>query len=373
MVAIAPAAIPVGTPSCFVYGDQLHVFYRAADSHVSHVYRDGSGQLHADRWTTLLNTPLAAGDPATMVTEQQQHLFYRGNDGHINHTWWTGWTNRLDSDQWTANTGVPLAAGDPATLVVGSGSEQRQHLFYRGADGQINHISYPGFRCDQWTSLAGAPLAAGDPATMVVGAEPHIFYRGHDGHINHIWWDGSFHKDQWTSVVTDNRTAFAGVRLAAGDPMVAVTGSVRHVYYRDANGALVHIFRDEARGSLELDFGWSLRLRLELVREQALAAGDPAAFALASGSYADEGVCYRATDDSIVVAMLVQESSPYRPQWWWRRLTPVGWGRGDPTLMVVGTDHHLFYPGPFLNHLSWGMGNPGQPAFEVWSNILQWR
>jgi hypothetical protein len=72
-------------------------------------------------------------------------------------------------------------------------SEEQQHVFYRGADGAINHVFWHPptkqlFR-DQWTQLTSAPAAAGDPATMVWPSQQHVFYRGTDGAINHVFWD----------------------------------------------------------------------------------------------------------------------------------------------------------------------------------------
>ena len=143
-----------------------------------------------------------ASPAGAAVDPSQQHVFYRDADGQIDHIWWDG---SFHHDQWTSAAGAPTAAGDPTTMLTPG----QQHVFYRGEDGQINHIWWDGsFHHDQWTSAAAAPSVAGNPAVMVTPGQQHVFYRGIDGNINHIWWDGSFHHDQWTSA--------AGAPVAVG-------------------------------------------------------------------------------------------------------------------------------------------------------------
>jgi hypothetical protein len=70
---------------------------------------------------------------------------------------------------------------------------------------------------DQWTGAAQAPLTASNPVTMLTGPIQHIFYRGADGNINRISYDGSFHRDQWTVLARTPR--------AAGKPALMLTGN----------------------------------------------------------------------------------------------------------------------------------------------------
>ncbi len=155
-------------------------------------------RLSANR--VRVRAPRAAGDPATMVVPNQQHIFYRATDGSIQHIFWDshGPPGQLYNDSWTGITHAPTAAGDPATMVV----PNQQHIFYRATDGSIQHIfwdshSPPGrLFHDSWTGITHAPTAAGDPATMVVPNQQHIFYRATDGSIQHIFWDSHSPPDQ---------------------------------------------------------------------------------------------------------------------------------------------------------------------------------
>src|SRR5260221_507803 len=253
----AGAPVAAGDPVTMVTPDQQHpnqapqhIFYRGTDGTINHIYWDGS--FHRDSWTAAAGAPPAAGDPVTMVTpnplrpnETQQHVFYRGTDGAINHVSWDGSFHR---DTWTTVAEAPPAAGDPVTMVTPNPyrpNETQQHVFYRGTDGAINHIHWDGsFHHDTWTTAAGAPPAAGDPATMVTPNQQHIFYRGTDGAINHIYWDGSFHRDTWTTA--------AWAPPAAGNPATMITPNQQHIFYRGTDGALNHILwqRRFARGIL---------------------------------------------------------------------------------------------------------------------------
>ncbi len=69
------------------------------------------------------------------------------------------------------NMMVRIFAGLVAVSLLGVVSfAQTQHIFYRGTDGNINHIWYDGtIHRDQWTVAAKAPLTAGDPATKAMG------------------------------------------------------------------------------------------------------------------------------------------------------------------------------------------------------------
>ena len=89
-----------------VYGNQQHVFYRATDGTIRHLYW-GPGAppntVWSDNWTQKAGSPpAAAGDPATMVYGNQQHVFYRATDGTIRHLHWgpDAPPNTVWSDNW---------------------------------------------------------------------------------------------------------------------------------------------------------------------------------------------------------------------------------------------------------------------------------
>ena len=336
----APAA--AGEPATMVTtgSQQQHVFYRDARGAINHIFYDGPmNRLFRDQWSQRTGAPAAAGDPATMVTPGQQHIFYRGTNGAINHIFFDEAMNRLFRDQWTQRTGAPMAAGDPATMVT---SGPQQHVFYRDASGAINHIFYDGptnklFR-DQWTQRTGAPAAAGNPATMVTPGQQHIFYRGRDGAINHIFFDEAMNKlffDQWTQ-----RT---GAPMAAGDPATMVTSSPQqqHVFYRDASGAINHIFYDGPTNKLFRD-QWTQRTGAPV------AAGDPATMVTPGQQH----VFYRGTDGAIDHIFYDQATNKlFHDQWTQRAGAPMA--AGDPATMVTPNQQHVFYRGVdgAINHI----------------------
>jgi hypothetical protein len=125
--------------------NQQHVFYRATDSAIHHIFYDAStNRLYHDNGTGATGAPAAISNPATLLTNNpsQQHIFYRSADGAVQHIFWDAPTNRLYRDNWTQATGAPAASGDPSTLLT----PNQQHIFYRAA------IIYPPYLWDAPTN-----------------------------------------------------------------------------------------------------------------------------------------------------------------------------------------------------------------------------
>jgi hypothetical protein len=98
---------------------QQHIFYRAADGSIQHIFWDApTNRLFTDDWTGRAHAPAAVGHPMTMVWPNQQHLFYRARDGSVHHIFWDAPTNQLFTDNWSGNTGAPAADGNPDTLKI---------------------------------------------------------------------------------------------------------------------------------------------------------------------------------------------------------------------------------------------------------------
>src|SRR5262249_27792591 len=139
-----------------------HIFWDASEP-------PGTKNLHRDDWTALAHAPLAGGNPVTMVTSipNQQHVFYRALDGSVEHLFWDARERpgNIRHDTWTRRDS-PRATGDPATMVTSAPNQQ--HVFYRAIDGSIQHIFWdasepPGvshLHRDSWTARLQAPLAA---------------------------------------------------------------------------------------------------------------------------------------------------------------------------------------------------------------------
>jgi hypothetical protein len=262
--------LAAGDPATLATPGQQHVFYRGQDRHIHHiVWVTEKRRLYRDVWTLRVGAPLAAGDPVTMETPGQQHVFYRGADGAINHILWASLSpGALYHDDWRARAEAPAAAGDPATMVTAEG---QQHVFYRGVGGEINHIVWnPSsplqLTFDDWTFGAHAPMAVGDFATMATPGQQHVFYRGADGAINHILWASlsrRLHHDDWR--------ARAQAPAAAGDPVTMVTAEgQQHVFYRGVGGEINHIFWNPSSPQRLYSDDWTSRA------QAAHAAGAPA-------------------------------------------------------------------------------------------------
>jgi Repeat of unknown function (DUF346) len=335
-----PAA---GDPATLVFGAQQHVFYRGRDGAINHCYWEPPNCLRHNQWSTLTSAPPSAGAPATMVTEGQQHVFYRGVDGNIEHLLWgEAAPDQVFHDQWTSRAGAPLAAGDPATIVT----EGQQHVFYRGLDGNIEHLLWSAAAPDQvfhdqWTSRAGAPLAAGDPVTMVTEGQQHVFYRGLDGNIEHLLWsaaapDRVFH-DQWTSR--------AGAPLAKGDPATMVTERQQHVFYRGLDGNIEHLLWSAAAPDQVFHDQWTSRAGAPLAK------GDPAT----TVTEGQQHVFYRGIDGNIEHLLwgVAAPDRVFHDQWTSRAGAPLA--AGDPATMATQGQQHVFYRGVdgALNHVAW--------------------
>jgi hypothetical protein len=227
----------VGHPTTMVTPNQQHIFYRDSLGAILHIFFDETNsQLFRDNWTQEAGAPAAVGAPVTMVTDHQQHVFYRDGQGAIHHI--VADDRRqphtpLFHDNWTQKADAPAAVGDAVTMVTG----HQQHIFYRDSRGAIHHIladdQKPNTRLfhDQWTRRTDVP-AVGNPVTMVTDHQQHIFYRNSQGAIRHIFFDEKSKRlfyDQWTQK-TDTP--------AVGDPVTMVTGQQQHIFYRDGQGAI---------------------------------------------------------------------------------------------------------------------------------------
>ena len=356
----AKAPLAAGDPAAMVWDNQPHIFYCGTDGSIQHIWRTDARRtfgimiqsLHNDSWTTLVGAPAGVGKPATMswrpwLATDEQHIFYRAAaDGSIQHVLTDG---SLHTDNWTRAAGAPAAAGDPATMVwtieiessmlivnpPGSGrgmygvdphhiikwiKPREQHIVYRGHDGSIEHILWDksSFHYDNWTALTGAPAAAGNPSTLIWPREmrtweQHVFYRDVNGSIQHIVWDDSLHLDNWTQA--------ASAPLAAGDPVVFVSGNQQHIFYRGLDGSIQHVWYDLSSKAFYAQ-NWTQDAGAPA------AAGEPAAM-LSPGQ---QHIFYRAGDGSI-------------QHIWWdgSRLNCVDWTRaaggpaaaGDPAAVSI--------------------------------------
>ena len=347
---------PVAAPE-MIASDQQHAFYRARDGHIHHVFWDErSGSRHHDVWTIKAGAPPAAGKPATMVVGDQQHIFYRdepapGEPGHIHHIFWDAEANRLHHDVWTL---APDAVGDPATMVF----RNQQHIFYRAKDGHIHHVFFDGTTQalwrDRWTALAqGAKLAAGDPATMVFRDQQHVFYRDVENHISHIFWFGP----KSTDVAHDRWTEMRGAPLAVGDPATMVFRSQQHIFYRSADGHIHHIFWYGPTPTHMADDRWTSP-------GMPLAKGDPATMVFRNQQH----IFYRDEHDQISHIVWWGPTPDDKAHDAWTVKTGAPLAKGDPATMVFRNQQHIFYwaADDGIHHIFWWGPTPDDIAAQTW-------
>ena len=334
-----PAAL--GNPVTMLTPEQQHVFYRDKHGDIQHIFVNAKNQFFHDVWTQNLHVRKAAGDPATMQTANQQHIFYRDANGDIQHIF-VNQKNQFFADVWTQKAakkypGVGKAAGDPVTMLT----DNQQHIFYRDTDGDIQHIFVDQnnhFFHDVWTQRAQTKAgiirkASGDPVTMQTANQQHIFYRDTDGDIQHIFVDqnNQYFHDVWTQRAAAKNPQ---VRKAAGDPVTMVTNNEQHVFYRDTNGDIQHMFVDQHNQFFQ-DV-WTQRAQMQngnILK----AAGDPVTMQTADQQH----IFYRDTSGNIQHIFVNQSNQFFADVWTQRAHAPTA--AGDPATMLTTNQQHVFY------------------------------
>jgi microsomal dipeptidase-like Zn-dependent dipeptidase len=152
----------------------------------------------------------------------------------------------------------------------------QQHAFYRDVNGSIVHVFYDNGSSffnqgsayqstETWTGnpsakVANAPLAAGDPTGFfsTQGMEQHVFYRDVNNAIQHVFWDptNGMKLESWAH---DSGGSSFGP-AAAGEPtgLYDPDFNQQHIFYRDFSGNIQHVYYDPAggRGVVPDTFTW---------------------------------------------------------------------------------------------------------------------
>jgi hypothetical protein len=244
------------------------------------------------------------------------------------------WDGTLHFNQWASNVVIPVpAGGNPATMVVGN----QLHIFYRGSTGAINHIFYDGtFHFDDWTAAAKAPPAAGDPATMVVGNQMHIFYLGARQGPNV---GGAINHIFYDGTFHfDDWTAAAKAPPAGSDPVTMVVGNEQHIFYRNflggPGGVINHIFWD---GTFHFD-QWAGAPPAP----GPIAAGNPALMVVGNQLHMFYW-CGRPNPPLPgPICHVFYDGTFHFENWTAAAKAPNA--TGDPATMLVGNQLHVFYP-----------------------------
>ncbi|MBV9501135.1 MAG: hypothetical protein JO138_17330 [Acidobacteriaceae bacterium] len=221
-----PAA---GDPSVAAYGQQLHYAYRDANGNIQDAWYDGTGAWHLDQinnGTIFCGIgvavvcppgetpgPPAAGDPVVLSVGNELHFAYRDNHGRV-------WDSYNEGNGLWGLDQVPMGNSRAASGPVASFYDDALHFAYRDLDGVV----YDAFQSSgdhYWnllqlnlggltngpaaTTSASAAPGAGDGLSVAVdpggvfsvngsctqlGATLHFAYRDAIGAIQHIWYDG---------------------------------------------------------------------------------------------------------------------------------------------------------------------------------------
>ena len=248
----------------------LRMYYRTYDGRILCVLMQGSTPS-AEVWAgtgSSPSAPTAIGDPVLMqqtdVTGGDSqlgfHMFYRTNSpsaGMIAHVWEDVNNDRF-TDYWAgpgSQSNSPAAAGDPTTLWLG----QQGHMWYRDTNNCIQHVEYNGstspWQVDVWAgpgSLTGAPAAKGDPVAMNFGNQQHIWYRDNNDNLQHVWWDGVWRQSDYlfTDTWVGTNGLFSGPAMGADATALNYQDYQLQVFYPDANGNLQHVYWDSGANVL---------------------------------------------------------------------------------------------------------------------------
>jgi hypothetical protein len=377
--------------------DQQHLFYRDSLGAIVHTFYDNGADLlvnvfgnvpnrsayrKTETWagtaSALTNAPVAVGDPAVMFTDSmQQHVFYRDDSGNINHVFFDP-NNGIKAEVWASGAGSPTmgpaAAGDPAAL-WDPGSEQ-QHIFYRDAAGKIQHVYYQPGSGLKWDAASNwGTNAVGTPATMYSNEngfacinncahkQQHLFFRDTSNRIIHFLYDedvGAMKGPEiWGGVGGKSPSP------AAGNPATLFTpNNQQHMFYRDVNGRIQHVYWDNPSDSLNNDPSWG--------NNGPLAAGDVTTlFTHETGTLCTincapdvQHIFYRTTTNTLFHEAWNESNSSWSAN---ETLISSGVTGDEAAIMSQDMQIHVFFPDTNWNveHL-YGEGG-ASTTVELWS------
>jgi hypothetical protein len=158
-----------GEPAPIVVApDQVRVFFRGTNDHLSFV--DGDGRTFG-AVVDLGGAPLTSGPGAVVRENGKQAVFYRGPNGDL---WWSYW----DGGPWWSGAydlGLAISAGPAA--VVPWGKPDRLEVYAPDTNGKLGRATWDGQAW--WLDLAlnDVTLADGVGAASVRTGSTTVFYR----------------------------------------------------------------------------------------------------------------------------------------------------------------------------------------------------
>jgi len=184
------------------------------------------------------------------------------------------------------------------------------------------------------SETASSPSECGNPpvSTVVYGFEfalpkqQHVFYRDVNNAIQHIFFDGPT-----SQLLHDSWTERTGEIAAAGDPATMVTANQQHVFYKGVDRAIHHIFYDAPTNQLLHD-NWTQRTGAPG------AAGDPKTMITPNQQH----VFYRGLDDAIHhIFYDAPTNQLFHDNWTQKAGAPTS--GEEPAPMATPNQQHVFF------------------------------
>jgi microsomal dipeptidase-like Zn-dependent dipeptidase len=225
--------------------------------------------------------PRAQGTPATMFSHEtgtgcvtncehdEEHVFYRDALNTITNVFYDQGSNILNvidlatpftlAVPWVGGSsriGAAPAIGNPATMFTDN--NMQQHIFYRDTLNDMVHVFFDpntGLNLPQvWGAGAGAtnfgPSPAGDPATLYYGRDnqQHIFYRDRNNDIQHVYFDPAAGSVRWDSTKWGSNAVGTPATLFSHETgfgcIFDCANDQQHLLYRNASNKIMHAYYD---------------------------------------------------------------------------------------------------------------------------------
>lgn len=203
----------------------------------------------------------------------------------------------------------------------------------------------------------------GDPHTSVVYAvrqavtQQHIFYRDVNNEMQHIFFDmpsGRLLSDNWIHRVKE--------LSASGNPATMVTPGQQHLFYRGAgDGSIRHIFFDRPSNQLFHDNWTDDRTKAPA------SSGDPATMVTPGQQH----VFYRDDRGAIHHIFFVASTNQLLHDIWTERVQGAAGANDDPATMVTPDQQHIFYlGGGHIHHIFFDVPS-NQLLHDIWTQKVQ--
>jgi hypothetical protein len=245
----------------------LHVLYRDSKNHIAHLSYNFPSSAPMWQYTDLTTSapfsegapgPFSRGAPCGVVFSNQLNVFWRDQNNHISSLGVLGY-----QDLNARYPNLPLPNGDPYSFTVVSTTEM-MHVLYRDAG---NHISaryatattgwgYWNLNVVAQDALAqGNPCAVVSPSPFGANNQVHVVYRDVNNHISHFYEaEGTFPVG---ASYEDLNTVVPNAPAAKGDPFCYISSAILMlvVTYVDINDHIAFLYNIYGQPWVYIDLG----------------------------------------------------------------------------------------------------------------------